>query len=241
MTPGAHDEVLAACEVFAGLPPELLAELVEAAAERVVEPDSVAWSEGEPADVLAVVASGLLRATLTGSEGDVFLMDLFGPGDAAGVLDVLDDGPRSATATARGRTRLVVIPNDVVRGVLARHPETLARLTGAAVDIARSTRAGMRDLLFLDLLGRLAKLVLRVTEQGRDLPGEPLNQQEIATMLGARRQSVNAALADLRRRGTVAVERGLVTDVLDRDGLRRLAGLPLALAVSADGADPTSP
>lgn len=215
--------VLRSCRLFDPTPTPLLAELAECCFERVLTHDAVLWSEGDESCAVFVISSGMLRATLTSPAGDVFVLDLYGPGDLAGQVDVLDGGQRSATATARGRTTLLGMPNASLRTLLGTHPPTLVHWSDAMAVVVRRTREGMRDLVFLDLVGRLAKLVLRVTGDGAHAPATPLNQHELATMLGARRQSVNAALATLRRQDAVVVDRGAVVAVLDVPRLRALA------------------
>ena len=82
--------------------------------------------------------------------------------------------------------------------------------------------------MFLDLGGRLAKLLLRLAEG--QTPAEDgvvldtrLTQSELATMIGASRPAVNRVLHLFAARKLIRVD-GQVIVLLDLPGLRRRAG-----------------
>ena len=81
------------------------------------------------------------------------------------------------------------------------------------------------DLAFLDVGGRLAKKLLELASthgvaRGRGVMLDlPLTQDELASMLGVTRESVNRQLARFRRLGLVAAEKRRFL-VLDPEGLR---------------------
>jgi CRP-like cAMP-binding protein len=85
------------------------------------------------------------------------------------------------------------------------------------------------DLVFMDLHGRVAKLLLRLIEAHADDTAERLSldlkmtQSDLAAMVGGSRQSVNQILHQFERRGYLHIEgRGLI--VKDVEALRRRAG-----------------
>lgn len=86
---------LRAAPLFAGLQPEDLLPLARVATVERFEAGEVLFEEGEPGDVLYLVASGTVRVAHKG----VALAEL-GVGEALGEMSVLDGAPRSASATA---------------------------------------------------------------------------------------------------------------------------------------------
>jgi len=83
------------------------------------------------------------------------------------------------------------------------------------------------DLVFLDLGGRLAKLLLGlVHDDARTTDPAVLNmglsQTDLAAMIGATRPAVNRALQVLASRGLISVD-GQVIVLKDLPGLRRRA------------------
>ena len=86
------------------------------------------------------------------------------------------------------------------------------------------------DLVFLDLHGRIAKLLLQMAgESGKETSDGVeldllLTQSEIASMVGGSRQSVNQVLRSFERRGHIDVH-GRAIVVRDFDALKRRATL----------------
>ena len=78
----------------------------------------------------------------------------------------------------------------------------------------RLSTGHIEDLVFLDLHGRVAKLLLDQNE----LLGTPnvisLTQEDLASFVGATRVAVNRVLVDLERQGAVKLGRGQV-DLVD--------------------------
>ena len=78
----------------------------------------------------------------------------------------------------------------------------------------RLSTGHIEDLVFLDLHGRVAKLLLDQNE----LLGAPnviaLTQEDLASFVGATRVAVNRVLVDLERQGAVKLGRGQV-DLVD--------------------------
>lgn len=99
--------------------------------------------EGEPADALYLVQEGTLDVSSRGEHGPVDLGRV-GPGDVLGDVALFDDGPRSATAVARARVVVVVVPFAALRGPKAvLSPEgQLTVLERVGAGLATRVRAG---------------------------------------------------------------------------------------------------
>jgi CRP-like cAMP-binding protein len=95
--------------------------------------------------------------------------------------------------------------------------------------LVRSMIAQAGDLVFMDLHGRVAKLLLRLIEDSADHRGDGLSldlkmtQSDLAAMVGGSRQSVNQILHQFERRGYLRLE-GQRLMVEDVNALRRRAG-----------------
>ena len=72
------------------------------------------------------------------------------------------------------------------------------------------------------------RVIRRLLDLGQVYGGDEqpirVTQDQLAALAGASRATVNAVLADERRRGTIDVKRGS-TRILDRDALARRAGV----------------
>src|SRR5712692_4134634 len=88
----------------------------------------------------------------------------------------------------------------------------------------RYTSVQVEDVLFLDLPGRLAKILLQLTETAKLSQARrvAITQREIGQMIGMSRESTNKQLRDWEDRNWVRLERGGVV-VLEPDALAALA------------------
>ena len=87
------------------------------------------------------------------------------------------------------------------------------------------------DLVFMDLHGRVAKLLLRMIEDLSDHPSQltsldlKMTQSDLAAMVGGSRQSVNQILHQFEHRGYLRIE-GQRLILEDLEAIRRRAGFP---------------
>jgi CRP-like cAMP-binding protein len=129
---------------------------------------------------------------------------------------------------------------DVERGRLGEVADRLAATAGVAevhsvagrydlVAIVRVTsNEAMADLVFSDVPGRIAKILLELGDKfGRQMPdglhvSHDMTQEEIAQLVGASRETVNKALADFAQRGWISLESRQVL-ILDVERLGKRA------------------
>jgi CRP-like cAMP-binding protein len=95
------------------------------------------------------------------------------------------------------------------------------------VDRVRLTARSLEAMTFQDVLGRLAFELLSLAdrsgkpcEQGIEIT-IPLTQVDLATMVGATRESVNKSVSILRTRGLIDFD-GTCWIVQDSDGLQQV-------------------
>jgi CRP-like cAMP-binding protein len=145
-----------------------------------------------------------------------------------GELSLFDPGPRTATATSVGDSRLIGLGHDALEPWLIQHPEVALKLLNALARRLRRTNETLADLVFSDVPGRVAKALLDLsTRFGRPaddgiLVAHELTQEELAQLVGASRETVNKALADFATRGWLRLEARAVV-LLDVERLRRRA------------------
>ena len=147
--------------------------------------------------------------------------------EVLGEIALLDGSPRSASVVAVEPTTGLLLTRATVLDVMARHPVVLDAMLHALGRLVRRLTEQAGDLVFLDLGGRLAKLLLRLAE-GRSPTAEGivldtrLSQSELAAMVGASRPAVNRVLHMFATRGLITVD-GRVIVVCDVEELRRRA------------------
>jgi len=177
------------------------------------------FREGDPGDSLHMVMEGEVRIFVLSPGGDELSFSFVGPGECFGDLALLDGRPRSASAVASQLTRtLVVTRGDFILWLSERPRASLALLETLSLRLRRLSNTAA-DLVFLDLPHRLAKRLITLAyaqPEGRATVerSEPvrirITQEELASMLGVSRQSVNKQLNLFAREGWIALGRGYV-------------------------------
>jgi CRP/FNR family cyclic AMP-dependent transcriptional regulator len=222
------NDVLRRAPLFAALDDEASAALRANMSEVMLERGDSLFHEGDPGDRLYVVIEGKIKLGRTSVDGRENLLAVFGPGEMFGELSLFDPGPRSATATALGETRLLALAHDDLKPVLAGRPEVAASMLQVVARRLRRTNESMADLVFSDVPGRVAKHLLDLakrfgvpSEEGVHVAHD-LTQEELAQLVGASRETVNKALADFASRGWLRLEARAVV-LLDLERLTRRA------------------
>jgi CRP/FNR family transcriptional regulator, cyclic AMP receptor protein len=223
-------DALAAVPLFAGLDKEGLDGLVRGMRVRRFRRGETVFHLGDPGDALFIVMSGSIKITLPADTGDEAILATLRPGDFFGELALLDGAPRSATAVAIEASETYVLARDRFRELISTEPVMReAVLATLAAEVRRLTHH-VEELHFLDITGRLASRLARMTAESGATPLEggavrlagPLTQGDLAAMIGCTRQSVNKLLGMFTDEGLIRLEKDRIV-VLDVVGLTRTA------------------
>jgi CRP/FNR family cyclic AMP-dependent transcriptional regulator len=222
-------EVLGATRVFRALDRSSLLGLAAASRQRTYHRGQYLWYEGDPGDHLVVISTGLVKVVLTSEAGNEVLFVTLGRHETVGELAILDGSPRSASVVAVEPTTVVMLPRASVLEVMASHPAVLDAVLRSLGQLVRRLTEQTGDLVFLDLAGRVAKVLLELAQRhARDdehaVLDVGLSQSDIAAMVGATRPAVNRILQLFASRGLISVD-GRVIVLRDLPALRRRAGL----------------
>jgi len=226
----ARAGLLRRTRLFAELSEPTLRVLAERSVERPYPRHSRLFHQGDPSTGLFVLVSGLVKVVVTSEDGEEMVLVTLGPGEALGELSIVDGGLRSASAEALEPTVALLITREVLLDLATRDRDLTEALLQALGGLLRRLTEQAADLVFLDLPGRVAKLLAGLAaERGSATPDgieldAALTQTDLAGMVGASRQSVNQILQGFARRGYLQV-RGRRIVIHRLDLLRRRAGL----------------
>ena len=173
------------------------------------------------------MVSGLVKVYRTSPDGDEMLLVTLGPAAVFGELPMVDGGLRSASAAAVEATTVLMINRAALLELLRTSPELVDGLLRSMGSMVRRLTDQAADLVFLDLHGRVAKLLLRLAEErgtdGQSTLDLHLTQSDLANMVGGSRQSVNQVLNSFERLGYVELD-GRKIVIRKPDLLKRRAG-----------------
>jgi CRP/FNR family transcriptional regulator/CRP/FNR family cyclic AMP-dependent transcriptional regulator len=197
---GQDFALLQSVPFLSNLPAEDLAFLASGVRRRSFRRNEVVFHRDDPGTMLYVIRSGRVKISLQNEEGSEVTLALLGPGDFFGEMALLDDMPRSATATAQESTEVVTLGRDQFLSAVAQHPQIAAQVMAALSARLRNADQMIEDIVTRDISARLARKLVEIAEQhgtpvsdGIEVQAH-LTQQDLASMVGATRESVNKVL-----------------------------------------------
>ena len=216
--------------LFAELSDDALAWLGDRAIERTYRKGQLLFYQGDPGESLFVMVDGMVKVSVVSEQGDEMVLVTLQPPDVFGELAIVDAGPRSASAEAVEASKVLVVSRAALLELMKTHPDVNEAVLRSLGSSLRRLTEQAADLVFLDLHGRVAKLVVGLAEKEHAAPEDAvvldlhITQSDIGHMVGGSRQSVNQILKSFERRGLVEVHGSRLT-VKDLEGLRRRANL----------------
>jgi CRP/FNR family transcriptional regulator, cyclic AMP receptor protein len=210
--------------------PSFLADLLPAQRELVLgrcvrrrfARRQVIFHHGSESDGMHLIRSGRVMIRISTPSGEEACLTVSGPGESVGEQSLLvDGGRRSASAIALEKVETLFLTRDAFASLRADDPV----LDRVMVSVLTARVLRLTDQLVEALFVPASSRVLRRVADAAGLYGDgviPLSQEDIASMAGCTRPTVNRTLRAAQDSGMVDLARRRIK-VLDADGLRRLA------------------
>ena len=189
--------------------------------------DDIIFRQGDESRELYIVFAGKVRIYKVSPAGDETTLVIFSDQDVIGEQAAIDGEPRNATAKAINKVTLLAMSHER----FDYHMNTMPKLALGMVHLLnqkfRWTAAFAEAVAQFDAAGRLLHILLTYNAQyGQEIePGKryelnlALNQTDLASMVGARREWVNRILSDWRKRGLMEYQGGVLT-ILDLERVK---------------------
>jgi len=116
-------EFLKSIPYFSGLGLAELESIKELVFERTLERGEMVLLEGESAEGLYFVASGVVKVFKTSAEGKEQILSIVRPGESFNDVPIFDDGPNPASAQTMGPVLLYGIGKNNMGTILRDHPQ----------------------------------------------------------------------------------------------------------------------
>ena len=225
--PQVIQTALAKVPLFKGLDARQLEELSTLMRRRLLKRGEILWRQGDPADGLYVVASGMLKVTRTDAEGNEVVLHLRVAGDTEGEPGIFAaDHDRRTEVSALQTTECLFVDRQRLFEFYGRHPAALFPMAERLSTMIRDHATQLGEVAFRDITTRLAWKLLDLAATYGEPVGRgvritlALSQGVLAAMVAASRPNVNRSLGKLAAEGLIRSERGRVT-VLDLELLKR--------------------
>jgi CRP/FNR family cyclic AMP-dependent transcriptional regulator len=182
---------------------------------------------GNPARSLFLLQSGLVKTSVISPDGHELTLRVYGSGDILGEL-CLCGGGRREEAIALEASTVTDLPHTVLLGRLRREPEAALELASIMCERLADAYERVESLSWETVLERLVRTLLKLAADfGESVSdshiGHYIKQDELAKIVGARREVVSGLLNRLRNsghisyspRGFIAVDRAALQAFVD--------------------------
>jgi len=213
---------------FADLSEEEILALSSATKRRTFRSGEVIFHRDDPGQVLYMIKEGKVKICIISPDGQEVSLTVFGKGEVFGEFAILDGLPRSADAVALEKVECYTLQRSDFQNAILKNPKIAILVLEAMSKRLRNTNNMVEDLIFLDVYGRVAKKLLELadahgvkTEEGV-LIEVRLTQQELASMVGASRESVNKVLGYFSDKNFISTDKHRITIHNTNDLKRRI-------------------
>jgi len=164
---------------------------------------------GDKPDVLYYIIKGSVAVLIEDEEGREIVLAYLNAGDFFGEMGLFDDKQsRSAWVRARTECELAEISYTRFRQLAEQDSDIIFALAGQMAVRLRNTSRKVGDLAFLDVTGRIARILLDLTKQP-DAMTHPdgmqvrITRQELGRIAGCSREMAGRVLKTLEEQGLI--------------------------------------
>jgi CRP/FNR family transcriptional regulator, cyclic AMP receptor protein len=214
--------------LFADLADEDIRALMAIARKRTFRSGEVIFHRDDPGQVLYVIKEGKVKIYLISPEGQEISLVVYGKGECFGEFSIIDDLPRSSNAVALEKVECYTLQRSDFHNAIMKNPKIAIQLLEVLTKRLRTTNNMVEDLIFLDVYGRVAKKLLELAEMHGTQVDDGvridmrLTQQDLASMVGASRESVNKVMGYFTDKKFISTDKHKITLHRTSDLKRRI-------------------
>lgn len=220
----AEMRVVAKLPPFVGAAEEDLARIASLMVRRSFERGEVLYHQEDAPNGFFVLLRGRVKIRLvTPDRRRQVTLVWVRPGAHFGMTNIFSGGHHNSDAVAVEPSEVLFLRGSDLRSYLREHPEATERYLEFAVSRWSSAIRRFYDQAFLDVPGRLAKVLLQFAHESDEEPGvlpSSLTQRELASLIGTTRESTNKWMLYFVKRGWIEFRRGHIK-VLQPEELER--------------------
>lgn len=216
-------------DIFRGMSREDLEAMAQHMEDHRFVRRQVIIAPGDRGDKVYLLKDGTVKISRLSGTGREAILAIISSGEVFGEHALLGEEEREVTATAMEDSLVCVVSRETFQMFLERHHDLTTRIIVKAGDRSRELEQRIADIAFRTVAARVAILALSLAERFGTEPhahGElvdfKLTHQEVASLIGATRESTSACISDLRDQGLIETDQHCFV-ICDREGLRALA------------------
>ena len=206
-----REEFIRQVPLFKELRPEDITILCESTRTITLKKGEVLFRKDDEGTALYIIQQGSVKIVLPSMAGDEIIPAIFTRGDFFGEMSLLDGMPRSADAVAMEPCELLVLNRSNFLDFIKGNENVIQSILSALSMRLRRTDDLLEDTCFLNISARFAKKLVELAEEHGEQEGDlifinlDLKQRDLASMVGATRESINKELRLLREKGLISM------------------------------------
>ena len=200
----------------------------------------------ESGETVLLLAAGRVKLKTVTPDGKEAILAFIEEGELFGELALLDGSPRGEFAEAMLDSQVIAVAASALQAVMHDRPDVALGITRLVGLRRRRIQNRLQNILFRSNRERLTHLLLELVETHgiRDDAhwqiGIRLSHQDLASLIGATRESVTLILGQLQLEKLIRVRRRQLT-ILDRDRLQNQANGIAPVTETSKSKQPSEP
>jgi CRP/FNR family transcriptional regulator len=193
-------------QVFSGLGPDEMSRIsAHARSLRKVRGEFI-YMPGDRADFVYFLKQGRVKLSVISESGKEIAIDIIQSGEIFGEFALVDEALRSNMAQALDNVLMRVFSKHDFTKLLTAQPNLALSYIKLVGDRRRRMEKKLSDITSKAVSARICELLHELSTSAADYL-VPLTHQDVASLIGAARQTTTTVLNDLERRGIIELGR----------------------------------
>lgn len=203
-------------QIFSGLSPDEMTRIAAYARSLRKARGEFIYMPGDRADHVYILKQGRVKLSVLAESGKEIAIDIIQPGEIFGEFALVDEAPRSNMTQALDDILVWVFPKHDFTHLIASQPKLALSYIRLVGDRRRRMEKKLSDITSKAVSARVCELLHEIStsaaesETGSTDYLVPLTHHDVASLIGAARQTTTTVLNDLERRGIIELGRGWV-------------------------------
>jgi len=174
------------------------------------------YMPGDRAEFVYILKRGRVKLSVLSESGKEIAIDIIQPGEIFGEFALVDESQRSNMTQALDDALMWVFSKHDFTKLLTSLPMLALSYIKLVGDRRRRMEKKLSDITSKPVSGRICELLHELATSSTEIENAssdhivPLTHQDVASLIGAARQTTTTVLNDLERRGIIELGRGWI-------------------------------
>ncbi len=219
-TEGGKLELLSAMDIFRDLSEAEVDALMDSTPMRTAPKGTIFYGAEDGPEVLFLLKSGKVELYRESPDGKKLTLANVEQGSFFGEMSLVGQRLLGTCALALEDSVICALSRHDVEALILEHTSAAFRIIEVLAQRLQQSRDALHEMVFNDVTGRVAGLLLRLDEPGRGVV-DGYSHQDLASMVGCLRESLTGALDGFKRTGALQIGRRRI-EIVDRAQLEQV-------------------